>query len=119
MRFLADESCDAAIARALRKAGHDVTAVGDTLRGVDDRAVLEAALRERRLLLTEDKDFGELVFAAGAPAIGVVLLRYSSSARASLVQRVVDFVAARHAELAGSFVVIDPGRTRVRRLSQR
>lgn len=69
MRLLAHESCDAAITRALRDAGHDVTAVVDTLRGADDRTVLEAAMRERRFLLTEDKDFGELVFAGGAPTL--------------------------------------------------
>ena len=63
MRFLADESCDGAIVRALREAGHDVTSVRDTMRGATDRSVLDAAFKEQRLLLTEDKDFGELVFA--------------------------------------------------------
>ena len=76
MRFLADESCDGAVVRAIREAGHDVTSLRDTMRGAPDRSVLEAALHERRLLLTEDKDFGELVFASGAPAVGVLLLRY-------------------------------------------
>jgi predicted nuclease of predicted toxin-antitoxin system len=67
MRFLADESCDGAVVRAMREAGHDVTSVRDTMRGASDRSVLDAALSERRLLLTEDKDFGELVFARGDP----------------------------------------------------
>ena len=116
MRFLADESCDAAVVEALRDAGFDVTVVADTLRGADDSTVLNAALREGRVLLTEDKDFGDLVFAAGASAIGVVLLRYPSSARASLPQRVLDFVATRHSELPGSFVVIGPAGARVTRL---
>jgi len=116
MRFLADESCDAAVVRALRAAGHDIKAVADTLRGVTDRAVLDTALLEGRLLLTEDKDFGDLVFAAGAPAIGVLLLRYPSSARSGLPQAVLDVVAALPAELPGSFVVIEPAGVRVTRL---
>lgn len=116
MRFLSNESCDAAVVEALRGAGFDVTVVADTLPGANDMTVLNAALREGRVLLTEDKDFGDLVFAAGASAIGVVLLRYPSSARARLPQRVLDFVATRHSELPGSFVVIGPGRTRVTRL---
>jgi predicted nuclease of predicted toxin-antitoxin system len=61
MRFLANESCDAAVVRALRETGHDVTSVRDTMRGATDRMVLHAAVSERRLLLTEDKDFGTRV----------------------------------------------------------
>lgn len=113
MRFLADESCDVAIVRALRGAGHDVKAVADTMRGATDAAVLDAALLEARLLITEDKDFGELVFAARTPAIGVLLLRYPSSARSGLPRAVLDVVTARPAEMRGSFVVIGPAGVRV------
>ena len=119
MRFLADESCDAAFVRALRAAGHDVTAVADELRGADDRTVLAAAMQEGRLLLTEDKDFGELVFAAGAPTIGVILFRYAAADRWNLVRRVVDFIGTRHYELAGSFVVMSSTRTRLREIPRR
>jgi len=118
MRFLADESCDGAVVRAMREAGHDVTSVRDTMRGASDRSVLDAARSERRLLLTEDKDFGELVFARGAPALGVLLLRYPMAARSLVARRVIDFVAVRGAELDGCFVVIEASRTRVRRLSR-
>ena len=119
MRFLADESCDAGVVRAVHDAGHDVTSVSDTMRGATDRSVLDAALREQRLLLTEDKDFGELVFVAGAPALGVLLLRYPPAARSRLARKVVDFLATRGVELVESFVVIGPNRTRIRRLPRR
>jgi predicted nuclease of predicted toxin-antitoxin system len=56
MRFLADESCDAAVVRALREAGHDVESVSDAMRGATDRSVLDAALRERRVLPTGSVD---------------------------------------------------------------
>jgi predicted nuclease of predicted toxin-antitoxin system len=118
MRFLADESCDGAVVRAMREAGHDVTSVRDTMRGASDWSVLDVALSEGRLLLTEDKDFGELVFARGAPALGVVLLRYAIAARSMVARRVIDFVALRGKELDGSFVVIEPARTRIRRLAR-
>ena len=94
MRFLADESCDGALVRAMREAGHDVTSVRDTMRGATDRSVLDAALNEQRLLLTEDKDFGELVFAQGASALGVLLLRYPAAARLRMARRVIDNVTA-------------------------
>ena len=113
MRFLADESCDAAVVAALRGAGHDVKAVADTMRGATDAVVLATALLGGRLLITEDKDFGELVFAARTSAIGVLLLRYPSSARSGLPHAVLDVVATRHAELPGSFVVIGSAGVRV------
>ena len=68
LRFLADESCDFAAVRALRTEGFDVLSVAEALAGADDVDVIALALRERRILLTEDKDFGQLVYAAGSKA---------------------------------------------------
>jgi predicted nuclease of predicted toxin-antitoxin system len=116
MRFLADESCDAEVIRAIRQAAHEVTWVRETMPGATDRLVLNTALVEQRVLITEDKDFGELVFARGAPALGVLLLRYPPAARPQVTRKIVAFVADHAAELVGSFVVIGPSRTRLRRL---
>ncbi|MGH7822318.1 MAG: DUF5615 family PIN-like protein, partial [Candidatus Binatia bacterium] len=58
MRFLADESCDFAVVRALRAAAHDVVAIVETAPGAEDELVMGLALREQRILLTEDRDFG-------------------------------------------------------------
>ena len=66
MRFLADESCDFAVVRCLRADGHDVRAVSEFQQRSVDQAVMELAAVEDRILLTEDKDFGRLAFAAGA-----------------------------------------------------
>jgi predicted nuclease of predicted toxin-antitoxin system len=62
MKFIADESCDFVVVRALQAAGHDVVAVARVMRGADDQAVIDYAGREERVLLTEDKDFGQLFF---------------------------------------------------------
>jgi len=61
MRFLADESCDFSVVRALRAAGHDVETVTETCRGAPDEIVTQLSVQTRRILLTEDKDFGQLV----------------------------------------------------------
>ena len=53
LRFLADESCDFAVVRALRAADHDVVAVSKTAPGATDETVIALALDERRILLTE------------------------------------------------------------------
>jgi predicted nuclease of predicted toxin-antitoxin system len=115
MRFLADESCDFAAVHALRAAGHDVAAVSDVARGADDSAVIELARSEGRILLTEDKDFGQLVFAAARQNSGVVLLRWPVSARSSLGAALVEFAASHGESLTGAFCVVEPGRARVSR----
>lgn len=76
MRFLADESCDFNVVRALRAAGFDVLAVAEVIpRATDDR-VIERTAAEDRILLTEDKDFGQLVYASAEPSPGVVLIPF-------------------------------------------
>jgi predicted nuclease of predicted toxin-antitoxin system len=115
MRFLADESCDFAAVHALRAAGHDVAAVSDVARGAEDTVVIELARSERRVLLTEDKDFGQLVFAAARQSSGVVLLRWPVSARSSLGVALVEFAASHGDSLTGAFAVVEPGRARVSR----
>ena len=62
MRFLADESCDFRVVQALREAGHDVRAVVEENPGATDHQVIEQSAAEERLLLTEDRDFGQLVY---------------------------------------------------------
>jgi predicted nuclease of predicted toxin-antitoxin system len=112
MLFLADESCDFRVVRALRAAGHDVVAVAETASGAEDSVVLELAVKERRVFVTEDRDFGQLVYAAAKTMAGVILLRFPSHLRGKLPQVVVDTVAAHGEKLGGRFVVLQPGRIR-------
>ena len=113
LRFLADESCDFAAVRALRAEGFDVLAVAETIPGAEDDRVIEYALREGRLLLTEDKDFGQLVYAAGHTACGIILIRYTVAARPTLGSRIVALVRDHGQRLPGSFVVLQPDRIRI------
>lgn len=75
MRLLADESCDFSVVQALRTAGHDITAATETAKSADDSVIIDLARDEARLLLTEDRDFGQLVFAAAKETAGVVYIR--------------------------------------------
>jgi predicted nuclease of predicted toxin-antitoxin system len=113
VRFLADESCDFAVVRALRAAGHDVMSIMEVARGAKDLYVIDLARRERRVLLTEDKDFGQLVYADGRGDGGVVLIRFTARARGHLQAATVDLVARFGARLPSSFVVLEPGRVRI------
>ena len=117
MRFLADESCDFAVVRALREGGHDVTAVVETNAGADDEIVLALARADARVLLTEDKDFGLLAYATVRETAGVILTRFPAGARSSLAQAVVDVVTTFGDRIIGAFTVLEPGRTRLSRPS--
>lgn len=113
MRFLADESCDFGVVRALRDAGHDVLSVMEERPGITDREVAEWAVAEDCILIAEDKDFGYLVHVSAVPSVGVVLLRYPASARASMPAQICDAVTRLGDRLRGAFVVIQPGKVRV------
>ena len=113
MRFLADECCDFAAVRSLRADGHDVLAVCEFRNRSVDKEVMELALTESRILLTEDKDFGWLVFAGRIDSPGVILIRFPASARELLAAAVVKLVREHASQLAGAFVVLQPGAARI------
>lgn len=113
MRFLADENCDEAVVRALRADGHDVALVRERSPGAEDGAVTQLALDERRIVLTEDKDFGQLAQALSAARVGVVLIRFPTQARSTLGSSVVQAVSFFGDRLERAFTVIEPGQIRL------
>jgi predicted nuclease of predicted toxin-antitoxin system len=113
LRFLADESCDFAVVRTLRASGYDVIAVAEYMRrSVDDELIIQA-YRDNRILLTEDKDFGWLVFVSHADSAGVILIRFPGNARQTLAATVLRLVEENAPDLPGAFVVIEPGHIRI------
>ena len=116
MRFLADENFPEAAITALAASGHDIVSMRTIAPGSADRDVLALAARERRVLLTFDKDFGELAASAGLPdSCGVVLFRIPMPPPGDAGKRLADLVTARD-DWAGHFSVIERGRVRMRPL---
>lgn len=114
MRLLADENVPGAAVRALNAAGADIVWVRSAAPGISDGEVLAWAAREERVLLTFDKDFGELAKASTLPATsGVILLRLSMQAPDDIGRRLADLIMAR-SDWTGHFSVIEPGRVRMR-----
>jgi predicted nuclease of predicted toxin-antitoxin system len=113
MNFVADESCAMPVIRALREAGHDVVAIVEVARGASDDQVLERATEDKRVLITEDRDFGELVYARGRSSAGVVLVRFDSRVRHAKAATVVEAVSKLGPRLSDAFTVVEPGRVRV------
>ena len=113
MKLVADESCAGAVIRALRSAGHDVLSIAESAKGSLDEEVIAQALDAERVLVTEDKDFGELVFARSRASAGVVLIRFHRRARKAKPGAVVEAIEKKGDRLPGSFTVITPGRVRI------
>lgn len=106
MRFLVDECTGPAVARWLRGAGHDVLSIYDDARGLDDEAVLARAVAEDRIVITNDKDFGDKVFRLGRPHRGVILLRLDDERAANKKAAIERLLAAHSEQLPGRFVVV-------------
>ena len=118
MRYLADENFPRTLVDALRLAGHDVAWVRDEAPGATDDAVLARARVDGRVLLTFDKDFGELVMHRGLDAsCGVVLMRLPLARPQVLTAKVVASLATRP-DWSGHFSVVETDRIRVRRLGR-
>ncbi len=115
MRFVVDESTGPSVARWLRQLGHDVFSVYDQARGLDDQAVLRRAAAEGRILITNDKDFGELIFRENRPHRGVILLRLEDERVAQKIAVLTRLLAQYADQLSGNFVVVTETSVRMAR----
>ena len=117
MRFVADENVPLPSVEALRAAGHDVAAVAREAPGSSDATVLEQVRREGRIVLTFDRDFGELVFRRGASGEpGVVFLRFVPRTPTEPAEVLLLLLLERGLMFEGSFTVVDRDHVRQRRL---
>jgi predicted nuclease of predicted toxin-antitoxin system len=79
----------------------------------EDSEVIGLALRDERILLTEDKDFGRLVYSHGQKTPGVIFLRFPTFARKQISRDVLNLVKQQGEKLAGSFITVQSGRIRI------
>lgn len=115
MKFLLDESADFRLSSYLTDNGHDITAIAhDYPQALSDRDVLQIAHREERILIANDRDFGELIFRLGLPHSGVILFRFRSTALAAKIAR-LDYVLTHYSGRLSNFLVVTDQRVRMRR----
>jgi predicted nuclease of predicted toxin-antitoxin system len=116
MRFLANENFPGTAVRELEAAGHDVAWFRTAAPGASDSEILAWTIRERRVLLTFDKDFGELATKSPLPpGCGVVLFRLPIPRRNQAGRWLAHLVTLRD-DWAGHFSVVELGRVRMRPL---
>lgn len=118
MNFLADESVDRHIVERLRQDGHRVWYAAEMEPGITDDVVLALANREAALLLTADKDFGEMVFRQRLHTHGIVLVRLAGLSPSRKAEIVASAIHQHATELPRAFAVIAPGVFRIRRFSE-
>lgn len=118
MNFLADECCDGLLVEGLRKAGYDVLYVKETMPGADDPTVLQSAFDQNRILITEDKDFGELVVRFKLPAKGLILLRLNPIDSAGKLDHLCEILRSHADKILDHFLVVDPDKVRYRTIER-
>ena len=114
MNLLADESVDKHIVEQLREDGHDVLYVSEMEPSIRDEVVLQRANEHHALLVTADKDFGEVVYREGYVHLGVILIRLaglSPQTKAQIISKVLGEPAV---EMPDTFTVVSPGLVRIR-----
>jgi predicted nuclease of predicted toxin-antitoxin system len=118
MNFVADEGIDKQIVERLRQDGHEILYVAEMEPSISDEEVLNRANEKGALLITTDKEFGEMVFHQNLLTIGgVILLRLlglSPGQKSEIVSKVIE---SRSPNLPKAFSVISPGRVRIRQRS--
>jgi predicted nuclease of predicted toxin-antitoxin system len=114
MKFLADEGIDRTIVDGLRKLSFDVFYVIEETRSLSDNVLLEIAAQEERILITKDKDFGELVFRLNKAHHGVVLLRLEGLTTQERADITCPLILKHSSELPNAFTVIQKGIIRIR-----
>lgn len=115
MILLADENIDRTVIAQLRLAGHEVLAVAEMDPGIDDSTVLAIANERQALLVTEDKDFGELIFRQRLINTGVILVRLAGMSATAKSELIVHTLAEHGGEMSNAFTALRPGVLRIRR----
>jgi predicted nuclease of predicted toxin-antitoxin system len=115
VRFLVDECTGPAVGHWLRAQQHDVFSIYETARGMNDDEVIRRAFAEGRIIVTNDKDFGEKIYRERLPHKGVILLRLAderSAVKIGVLQRLLSSHANR---IPGQFVVVTETKVRFAR----
>jgi predicted nuclease of predicted toxin-antitoxin system len=116
MKLLVDENVHADIVRWFRSLGHDVLYICESSPGDQDNELLALAREQNRVLITDDLDFGDLIFRQRLNSTGVVLIRLHDAAIERRIDRLAKVWPFVQSHLPGRFIVISDKRVRVRPL---
>ena len=115
MKLIADECVDYGVIRSLRENGVTVFSISEELSSIEDKNVLELANDMQWLLLTEDRDFGELVFRLNQPHHGIVYVKIKGLERKFKIERIVSIILEHYEHLSHAFTVITNDKMKIRK----
>lgn len=115
MKLVADESVDAPIVQKLRENDFEIFSIAEQLPGISDEQVLAIAYEKSSLLITQDKDFGELIYRLGKAHEGVVLLRLTGLTPYHKADLCLAVINQHKHQLLGAFTVISKDFVKIRR----
>ena len=115
LKLLVDVSVGMGVVAYLREQGHDVLSVQAVDPCATDGHILDMAVAQERIVVTMDKDFGELVYQSGRPHRGVLLLRLEEQDRETKVKITSQIKKAHGEKLEDHFCVYQNGRLRIRK----
>jgi len=115
MKILVDENIAWRVVDVLRKNGHDVLSIHEEgLSGSSDEIILKIAIKQQRIILTHDKDFGGLLHDLSQPLCGVVLIRLKNQRPDNVIENLLPFLAkVKIAQIQNRLVVLQEGRVRI------
>ncbi len=119
MNFLADESVDFPIVRSLRENNFTVDYISEIKPDISDEKVIKLARQKSRVLITADKDFGDLTYRGNKISEGIILYRLSGMHNLDKAELIVSIIKNHISELKGSFTVITKDHTRIKTLPNR
>jgi len=115
MRFVADENIERQVVGSIRALGHEVISIAETNPGILDEDIISLARTKKAILLTCDKDFGELVFRQNKTTHGIILLRLSGIPNERKIDIIRSAIEEHSREFSPNFIVISPGSVRIRK----
>ena len=113
MRFIVDECTGPGVSQWLTEQGHDVFSVYEQWKGAKDSAILQFAVEEERIVITNDKDFGGLVIRTKRPHCGAILLRLKSVLTKDKIATLKMLFHQYADQLAGNYLVVTYNRIRL------
>lgn len=118
MNLVADESVDSGIIRQLRRIGINVISISENSSGIKDKEVLKIADENQCLLITEDKDFGELAYRLKLVHKGILLIRLSDTPRKDRIELVAEIIEKNFNQLQFNFSVLSKSGLRIKVANQ-
>lgn len=118
MKFLVDESTGIKVSHFLSTLGYNSLSATEKFLGSTDKVILKIAEAEKRIIITNDKDFGDLIFYHQLNSHGVILLRLADESAQNKIRIIKILLEKYSSRLKGNFVVVSENNIRIRKISK-